>query len=278
MERNMEELNESKIVFFKRLYSFIDYYLKIEYEARCIEWKHTKEFNFVKNVREENTFRNIKSPPFSCFKIGDDVEINVKERTAKEILNDVIQVLIPNKKRRRLGKAMKTVRERDKPNDKFMTPVGLAKIHIDLIDCRKEDVWLDPCRGTGNYYNQFPSQRLWCEIEDGRNFITSRATPTVICGNPPYSKLNEFFDKAVKMDPRVISFLIGNLNTNGKRLELMKNNGYNIARIHYCNVKGWFGHSAIFVWDKMAVEGETTVSWDLNYWVQDKVFHKRLKR
>ena len=129
----MEKLKGCKVVFFQRLYDFIEYYLKIDYEARCIEWKHTKQFNFTKNVREEKSFTNIKSPGFHSFKIG-DVKINVKERTAKEILNDVIQVLIPNKKRRRLGKALKTVRERDKPNDTFMTPVGLAKLHIDLID------------------------------------------------------------------------------------------------------------------------------------------------
>ena len=194
----MEELKGCKVVFFKRLYDFINYYLEIDYEARCIEWKHTRQFNFAKNVREGKSFTNIKSPGFHSFKIGDDVEINVKEQTAKEILNDVIQVLIPNKKRRRLGKALKTVRERDKPNDTFMTPVGLAKLHINLIDCIKEDVWLDPCRGTGNYYNQFPSQRLWCEIDEGRDFLTSWATPTVICGNPPYSKLNEFFCNKIK--------------------------------------------------------------------------------
>ena len=44
------------------------------------------------------------------------------------------------------------IKSRPKPNDVFITPVELAKKHIDMIDYEEDDLWLDPCKNNGSYY------------------------------------------------------------------------------------------------------------------------------
>ena len=50
------------------------------------------------------------------------------------------------------------IRRRQKPNDVFITPLALAKKHIKIVNgyCSRENaLWLDPCKNSGNYYNNF---------------------------------------------------------------------------------------------------------------------------
>ena len=257
----MNDLKKSKIVFFRRLHEFIIYYDDIDYEDRKIEWKHTKQFNFVNNIRTGKTFNFIVKPPFASFLLNNK-KVIVENKTCRSIVEEVISIIIPQNTKMSIGENLKSIQDRKVPNDNFTTPLLLAKKHISLIDAKEDDVWLDPCRGTSwNYYNHFPQpNRLWCEINNGRDFLTSRAKPSIICGNPPYSKITLFLKQAIKMKPRVISYLVGNLNMTGNRFQLLKDNHYHIARIHYVNVKKWFGMSAIIVWDKTATTEK--VSWD----------------
>ena len=65
------------------------------------------------------------------------------------------------------------IKQRNKANDVFITPLELAKKHIDMIDYKDEDMWLDPSKNNGSYYNQYPSDKKdYCEIlEDKDLFI-----------------------------------------------------------------------------------------------------------
>ena len=36
------------------------------------------------------------------------------------------------------------IKKRDKPNDVFITPLPLAKFHIDMIETIETDTWYDP--------------------------------------------------------------------------------------------------------------------------------------
>ena len=53
------------------------------------------------------------------------------------------------------------IKARDNPRDVFITPRELAKVHIDYIDAKEDDVWFDPCRfnENGSYYSQFPTEK-----------------------------------------------------------------------------------------------------------------------
>ena len=62
-----------------------------------------------------------------------------------------------------LNTVFNNIRSREKPNDVFITPRELAKLHIDMLDSWYHSPALDPCRNDDSYYNQFPesdSQRV----------------------------------------------------------------------------------------------------------------------
>ena len=62
------------------------------------------------------------------------------------------------------------IAKRSNPNDVFLTPIPLVKQQIAMIQTFKSDVWLDPFFGTGNYYNNFPTDKKdFCEIADPYN-------------------------------------------------------------------------------------------------------------
>lgn len=48
---------------------------------------------------------------------------------------------------------------------------------------------LDPCKGSGAFYDALPSPKDWCEIEQGRDFLIYRPTRKVdwIISNTPWS-------------------------------------------------------------------------------------------
>ena len=59
----------------------------------------------------------------------------------------------------------RSIKNRENPNDVFITPLKLAKSHIDMIDYKDTDVWYDPFKNNGSYHNQFPNEnKKWSEI------------------------------------------------------------------------------------------------------------------
>lgn len=142
------------------------------------------------------------------------------------------------------------IKQRDNANDVFITPLELAKTHIDMIDSRDDDVWYDPFKNDGSYYNQFPTEhREWTEILQGKDFFEYDGKPTVICSNPPYSMIDRVLEKSISLKPRIISYLIGVQNLTARRMEMMENAGYKIKSLHMCKVFKWYGMSACVVWD-----------------------------
>jgi hypothetical protein len=142
------------------------------------------------------------------------------------------------------------IKEREIPNDIFITPLELAKAHIDMIDYKPMDKWFDPFKNNGSYYNQFPGENKdWTEILDGRDFFAYEGSPDIICSNPPYSLIDRVLEKSVALKPRVISYLIGINNLTTRRMETMENAGYKIKAFRVCKVWKWFGMSACIVWE-----------------------------
>ena len=156
------------------------------------------------------------------------------------------------------------IKQRETPNDVFITPLKLAKYNIDMIEYNEDEIWYDPFKNNGSYYNQFPNEsKKWSEILEEKDFFTFDEKVDIICSNPPYSMINKVLEKSVELKPRIISYLIGINNLTAKRLEYMENNGYYITKIHMCKVFKWYGMSMIVVWER---EKKAIISFDRVVW------------
>ena len=143
-------------------------------------------------------------------------------------------------------KTGRKIKKRTNANDIFITPLELAKTHIEMIDYKEDDIWLDPFKNSGNYYNQYPTKKKdWCEILEGRDFFDFNEKVDVICSNPPYSFIDKILNKCIELKPRIISFLIGVNNLTTKRIETMNNEGYGLYKMRMLKVWDWFGMSFI---------------------------------
>jgi len=162
------------------------------------------------------------------------------------------------------SKTSRNIKKKDKPNDIFITPLSLAKKQIDMINHNEDDVWLDPFKNSGNFYNQYPTdKREWCEILDGKDFFEYNNDIDIICSNPPYSCIDDVLKKSVELKPRVISYLIGMGNLTAKRIEYMENNNYGLTKIHMCKVYKWYGMSFIVQFEK---DEKHIISYDRIVW------------
>lgn len=145
-----------------------------------------------------------------------------------------------------MNKTCTKIKNRDKPNDIFITPVSLAKHAIDMIEYTDNEIWLDPFKNNGSYYNQFPINKKWCEKLQDIDFFDFNEPVDIICSNPPYSCIDKVLSKSVELKPRVIQYLLGMNNLTAKRLEFMEKNNYGLTKIHICKVYKWFGMSCIY--------------------------------
>jgi hypothetical protein len=144
------------------------------------------------------------------------------------------------------------IKNRKKANDVFITPLELAKVHIDFIpDEYKEDndMWLDPCKNDGSYYNQFPEQvcKDYCEILEDKDFLEypNLLDIRVIIQNPPYSIIDKWIAKNIELQPDCCSFLIGLQNLTARRIQMFEDAGYKLTKMKMLKVWKWYGMSVL---------------------------------
>jgi len=159
-----------------------------------------------------------------------------------------------------------SVKKRKIALNEFITPLGLAKKAIDMVPQRPDDVWLDPFRNSGHYYNQFPcveGNRRWTEILDGKDFMNFSEDVDVVCSNPPYSILDKVIEKTISLRPRVINYLLGINNLTARRMEILEKAGYGLRKMHMCKVFEWYGMSLIVQFER---ECDSILSYDRTVW------------
>lgn len=88
-----------------------------------------------------------------------------------------------------------------------MTPRPLAAAII--VHFQLAGAVLDPCRGEGAFYDQFPSTcvRDWCEVTDGRDFLArdfGGERYSWVVSNPPYSLWRAFNRRAMEVADNVV--------------------------------------------------------------------------
>jgi len=144
-----------------------------------------------------------------------------------------------------------SIKKRDKPNDIFLTPVNLCKKHINSIESNDTDIWYDPFKNTGNYYNNYPNDnKVWSEILEGEDFFDFNMEVDIICSNPPYSMIDKILEKSISLNPHTISYLIGQGNLTARRIEYMNKAGYGLDKCIMLKVMKWYGMSYIVTFKK----------------------------
>lgn len=131
------------------------------------------------------------------------------------------------------------------------TPVDLCRILIPFVPLIEGDKVLEPFKGEGGFYHNLPSYTMndWCEITDGRDYLTYDKEIDWVVSNPPFKieEKNCFFTLLKYYSTRVnkgIAFLgsdycLGTLTP--KRIKELQTNGLFIHSITVCSVSKWRG-------------------------------------
>jgi type I restriction-modification system DNA methylase subunit len=151
------------------------------------------------------------------------------------------------------------IRNKEAPKDVYVTPQSLVRLHLGIFEKMSNCTVLDPCRGSGAYFNlfdeYFPNSKYeWCEIEAGIDFMDYNGTPDVIVSNPPYSILERFLEKCYELKPRYISFLLAMHAITPNRIKKANEHGYYVANYTICRVNRWFGVSVILTLSRDILE------------------------
>lgn len=85
--------------------------------------------------------------------------------------------------------------------DKVYTPDYLAKAIIQHF--KPTGKILEPCRGQGAFSDLMPGCD-WCEISEGRDFLSHLGSYSYIVTNPPYSQFRAFLKHSMKLADNVI--------------------------------------------------------------------------
>ena len=70
-------------------------------------------------------------------------------------------------------------------SDNVVTNPDFARHIVEYFD--PSGFCLDPCRGEGAFFNALPKPKDWCEIREGRDFLTYTRPVDWIITNPPWS-------------------------------------------------------------------------------------------
>lgn len=116
--------------------------------------------------------------------------------------------------------------------DIVMTPEWLAK---DIIShYNPTGTILDPCRGQGAFYNNYPTpNKDWCELAEGRDFLTYTRKVDWIVTNPPWSKMREFLVHGMEIASNVVYLTTINHYTTKRRIRDIRELGFGMKEI-YC--------------------------------------------
>lgn len=92
----------------------------------------------------------------------------------------------------------------NKPNDDILTPFEISKTIIDMFDIK--GIVLDPFKGKGSFYNQYPNHcsKEWCEIKENKDFFEYNKKVDWIISNPPYSILDEVLEHSFEIADNIV--------------------------------------------------------------------------
>lgn len=126
--------------------------------------------------------------------------------------------------------------------DRVMTPPELATAVIAHFADQMTGSILDPARGNGAFFDNFPShlERHWCEVSEGSDFLEWSQPVDWVVTNPPWSIIRSFSLHAMALATNIVWVApITNLATKA-RLRDLDHHGFGIAELAFLETpKGW---------------------------------------
>jgi hypothetical protein len=146
--------------------------------------------------------------------------------------------------------------------DLVYTPPELARDMVKFFEPSR--VCLDPCMGSGEFFNLLPDGSEWCEIERGRDFYAWMQPVDFIISNPPYSHLLAWIRHSFAV-ARDIVYLVPHhrISASSEFLDDLFEWGGIVHVRRYGTGSEWgfpFGHALAAVHFRKSYEGETSWS------------------
>lgn len=113
-------------------------------------------------------------------------------------------------------------------NDEVQTPVELAQRLVEHFQPKGRI--LEPCCGDGHFLRFLPGAE-WCEIKEGRDFLTWEGKVDWIVTNPPWSEIRAFLGKAMSVSDHVVFLLTVNHVWTRARVRDIRDAGFGLKEI-----------------------------------------------
>lgn len=123
----------------------------------------------------------------------------------------------------------------DAASDMVFTPNELAANVIHHFKAEMNGVVLDPCRGDGAFFGQFPKHldRRWCEITQGRDFMKWQSPVDWLITNPPWSKFRPFLNHSMSISDNIVLLCALTHFTTKARVSDIHNAGFGMKTVLY---------------------------------------------
>ena len=118
-----------------------------------------------------------------------------------------------------------------------MTPEYLAKDIIQHYE--PKGLILDPCRGTGAFYDNYPTLHDslcttdWCELAEDKDFLQYHRKVDWIITNPPWSMMQQFLWHGMEIADNIVYLTTINHYTTKRRIREMREHNFGVKEI-YC--------------------------------------------
>ena len=144
------------------------------------------------------------------------------------------------------------------------TPKELAKDLIPFVPLAESDRVIEPFKGEGAFYDNFPTfvNKDWAELEQGRDYRELTGEYDWVITNPPFrletdgKRVNSFWfliDYYTQRAKKGIAFL-GNdscfSTLTPRRQAILKERGWRMTKVVVCSVKKWRGRYFFFILQK----------------------------
>jgi hypothetical protein len=113
-------------------------------------------------------------------------------------------------------------------NDNVNTPDELAARIV--AHFQPEGRILEPCRGGGAFTRAMPGCD-WCELAEGRDFLSAEGEWDWVVTNPPWSQLRPFLKKAMRVSDHVVFLSLINAFWMRARLADVKAEGFGFVEL-----------------------------------------------
>jgi len=128
------------------------------------------------------------------------------------------------------------------PNDVFFTPEPLAIELIAAVDIEPSDSILDPFKGEGAFFGNFPpcAFKDWAEITEGRDFFSESRRFDWLISNPPFSLMSKVLLKTCALSIKGFAYIIPAHSLSYRRIKECESFGFYLSKtIYFQNPSAW---------------------------------------